>query len=113
MAPSLGLGLSLQAHVSLDHHLSLKFNFDDHNCDLLDHYNSFTDIHVQGYEADNPNIELLRLKNFTIGSKLPDDEVVRPGGLDRIASLVGTMTPFVSSPPRVLHFHLSSSRVAA
>ncbi|ERF74732.1 hypothetical protein EPUS_04901 [Endocarpon pusillum Z07020] len=50
----------------------------------------------KGYEADNPNIELLRLKNFTIGRKLQDDEVVGPGGLDRIASLVGTMTPFVT-----------------
>ncbi|KAF7508471.1 hypothetical protein GJ744_009184 [Endocarpon pusillum] len=50
----------------------------------------------KGYEADNPNIELLRLKNFTIGRKLQDDEVVGPGGLDRVASLVGTMTPFVT-----------------
>jgi len=53
----------------------------------------------QGYGADNPNIELLRLKNFTIGKTLEDKEVVAPGGLDRIAGLVGTMAPFVSSPP--------------
>jgi Conserved hypothetical protein (DUF2461) len=52
----------------------------------------------QGYDANNPNIELLRLKNFTIGKKLQDKEVVAPGGLDKIAGLVGTMAPFVSSP---------------
>jgi Conserved hypothetical protein (DUF2461) len=52
----------------------------------------------QGYEANNPNIELLRLKNFTIGKKLEDKEVVAPGGLGRIAGLVGTLAPFVSSP---------------
>jgi Conserved hypothetical protein (DUF2461) len=51
---------------------------------------------MQGYEADNPNIELLRLKNFTIGTKLKDEEVIGPGCLDRIAGLVGTMSPFVS-----------------
>lgn len=58
----------------------------------------FAKINMQGYEADNPNIELLRLKNFTIGRNLKDEEVVGPGGLDRIAGLVGTMAPFVSSP---------------
>lgn len=86
-------------HISLGYYLPSKFNFDDHNCDLLDHHSSFANIDVQGYEADNPNIELLRLKNFTIGRKLQDHEVVGPGALDRIASLVGTMTPFVRSPP--------------
>jgi Conserved hypothetical protein (DUF2461) len=51
---------------------------------------------MQGYEADNPNIEFLRLKNFTIGRKLKDEEVLGPGSLDIIAGLVGTMAPFVS-----------------
>lgn len=63
----------------------------------------------QGYDADNPNIDLLKLKNFTIGRKLKDEEVVGPGCLDRIATLVGTMSTFVSAasvlspPPSVLH----------
>jgi hypothetical protein len=51
---------------------------------------------LQGYEADNPNIDLLRLRNYTIGKKLKDDEVVGSGGLDRIAELIGILTPFVS-----------------
>lgn len=63
---------------------------------------------MQGYAADHPNIELLRLKNFTIGRKLKDEEVVGPGCLDRIVGLVGTMAPFVSPPCSVLLFNLSS-----
>ncbi|KAK4694716.1 hypothetical protein P7C71_g2911, partial [Lecanoromycetidae sp. Uapishka_2] len=50
----------------------------------------------KGYDADNPNIDLLRLRNYTIGKKLKDDEVLGPGGLDRIANLIGVLTPFVS-----------------
>ena len=51
---------------------------------------------LQGYEIDNPNIDLLKLRNFTIGKKLKDEEVLGPGGLNRIATLVGILTPFVS-----------------
>ncbi|KAK0507353.1 hypothetical protein JMJ35_010391 [Cladonia borealis] len=50
----------------------------------------------KGYEADNPNIDLLRLRNYTIGHKLKDDEVLGPGGLGRIAQLIGILTPFVT-----------------
>jgi len=38
----------------------------------------------------------LRLRNYTIGKKLKDDEVLDPGGLKRIADLIGILTPFVS-----------------
>ena len=51
---------------------------------------------MQGYDADNPNIELLRLRNFTIGKKISDEQVTSPSGLDTIVNLIGTMTPFVS-----------------
>ena len=50
----------------------------------------------QGYDVDNPNIDLLKLRNYTIGKKLKDDEVLGAGGLDRITNLLGTLTPFVS-----------------
>jgi len=46
--------------------------------------------------VENPNIELLRLRNYTIGRKLKDDEVLGSGGLKRIADLIGVLTPFVS-----------------
>ncbi len=45
---------------------------------------------------ENANIELLRLRNYTIGKKLKDDEVLGSGGLKRIADLIGILTPFVS-----------------
>ncbi|MCJ1252077.1 hypothetical protein MMC30_009315 [Trapelia coarctata] len=49
----------------------------------------------KGFDADNPNIEILRLKNYTIGCKLKDDEVVS-SGITRISELVGIMAPFVT-----------------
>lgn len=52
---------------------------------------------LQGYEADNPNIDLLRLRNYTIGRKLKDAEVVGPGALDAIVDLMGALAPFVRS----------------
>lgn len=54
---------------------------------------------MQGYDGDNPNIELLKLRNFTIGKKISDEEVTGPHGLQIIVDLIGTMTPFVSFPP--------------
>lgn len=50
----------------------------------------------KGYEADNPNIELLKLKNFTIGKKLKDEEVADLTGIETIAQLIATMAPFVT-----------------
>lgn len=58
-------------------------------------FNRLTDI-AEGYEETNKNIELLRLRNFTMGKKLKDDEVLGRGGLQRIVDLLGTLTPFVS-----------------
>ena len=51
---------------------------------------------LQDYTEDHPNIELLRLRNYTMGRKLKDDEVLGPGGLSRIVDLLATLTPFVS-----------------
>ncbi|MCJ1485522.1 hypothetical protein MMC06_005697 [Schaereria dolodes] len=50
----------------------------------------------KGFNAENPNIDLLRLRNFTIGRKLKDEEVVGPKGLGRVVELIGTMTPFIT-----------------
>ena len=51
---------------------------------------------MQGFDADHPNINILRLRNYTIGKRVSDDEVTGPNGLSRIADLVGILTPFVS-----------------
>ncbi|KAF1963181.1 hypothetical protein CC80DRAFT_487575 [Byssothecium circinans] len=52
--------------------------------------------HPKDYSGDHKDIELLRLRSFTLGTKLSDDEVVGAKGLDRIAELIGCMVPFVS-----------------
>ncbi|KAL8991623.1 MAG: hypothetical protein Q9169_007811 [Polycauliona sp. 2 TL-2023] len=50
----------------------------------------------KGYDAENPNISLLRLRNYTAGRKLSDEEVVGPKGPERIASLMATLKPFIT-----------------
>ncbi|KAI9891865.1 MAG: hypothetical protein M1814_002250 [Vezdaea aestivalis] len=50
----------------------------------------------KGYDLDNKNLDLLRLKSYTVGTKLTDDEVIGPNGLTRIADLVGWMSPFIT-----------------
>ncbi|KAJ5595542.1 uncharacterized protein N7459_001750, partial [Penicillium hispanicum] len=50
----------------------------------------------KGYEADNQNIKLLRLRSFTLGRPIPDAELMAADAQDRIAALVGVMEPFVT-----------------
>ncbi|PVH98369.1 hypothetical protein DM02DRAFT_477706, partial [Periconia macrospinosa] len=52
--------------------------------------------HPKGYDANHKDIELLRLRSFTVGTKLRDDEVVGEGGLERIAQLISCMVPFIT-----------------
>lgn len=61
------------------------------------HSNARADLD-KGYDADHPNIDLLRLKNFTMGKKLEDKDITSADFLNRVASLVETMVPFVSRP---------------
>jgi len=48
------------------------------------------------YDANHADIALLRLRNFTVGRKLKDEEVVGEGGLGRVLELLGCLVPFVS-----------------
>lgn len=50
----------------------------------------------QGYDQEHENIELLRLRNFTMGKPLPDAELLSANAQDKIAELIGVMVPFVS-----------------
>ncbi|KAJ5241906.1 Conserved hypothetical protein CHP02453 [Penicillium citrinum] len=50
----------------------------------------------KGYEADNPNIQLLRLRSFTIGRPISDAEIMATDAQHRIAALIGVMEPFVT-----------------
>ncbi|KAM0700455.1 hypothetical protein Q7P35_012176 [Cladosporium inversicolor] len=51
---------------------------------------------ASGYDADHPDIELLRLRNFTIGRSLTEDELLGPGGLERVSELLGSLKPFIT-----------------
>ncbi|QKX57050.1 uncharacterized protein TRUGW13939_04158 [Talaromyces rugulosus] len=50
----------------------------------------------KGYNQDNPNIELLRLRSFTVGKALPDDVFLGPNAQERIGNLIEVLVPFVS-----------------
>ncbi|KAH6351607.1 hypothetical protein HBI37_037130 [Parastagonospora nodorum] len=52
--------------------------------------------HPKGYDQDHKDIDLLRLRNFTLSKKLSDTDVTGPGGLKRIAELVACLLPFIT-----------------
>lgn len=54
------------------------------------------------YDAGHPDIDLLRLRNYTIGRKLSDEEVLGEPGMQRIAQLLAALFPFVSDPCSLL-----------
>jgi len=56
---------------------------------------------MQGYEADHRDIDLLRLKSFTIGRSLHEDEITKPDFMSRIVELMTVMEPFVSRSSRL------------
>ncbi|RLL94039.1 hypothetical protein CFD26_103017 [Aspergillus turcosus] len=56
----------------------------------------------KGYEGDNENIELLRLRSFTIGKPLSDSEFMASNVQERIAAIIGVMEPFIQGPCLVL-----------
>ncbi|CRL18181.1 Conserved hypothetical protein CHP02453 [Penicillium camemberti] len=71
---------------------------DDAVVDAFTHHNRESALKTKpkGYEADNTNIKLLRLRSFTIGKPIPDDELTGEDAQEKIATLVGVMEPFVT-----------------
>lgn len=51
---------------------------------------------LQGYEADHRDIELLRLRSFTIGRSLKEEEIIGSDFMARVVGLMTIMEPFVS-----------------
>ncbi len=49
----------------------------------------------QGYDADNPAVEYLKLKSFTVTSPLPDEELTNPKLLSNIVDHFRAMKPLV------------------
>ncbi|KAF2629734.1 hypothetical protein BU25DRAFT_489737 [Macroventuria anomochaeta] len=52
--------------------------------------------HPKDFPIDHKDIDLLRLRSFTLGKKLSDEEVVGPEGMDRIAGLISCIEPFIT-----------------
>jgi len=50
---------------------------------------------VQGFDADHKDLNLLRLRNFTLGKKISDADVLSEDGIDKIADIIGALVPWV------------------
>ncbi|KAE9979789.1 hypothetical protein BLS_009471 [Venturia inaequalis] len=50
----------------------------------------------KGFDADHKDIDLLRLKSFTLTRNLDDKEVLGQQGLARISELIATLVPFIT-----------------
>lgn len=51
---------------------------------------------TQGFDADHRDIELLKLRNFTVGKKIPDSVFTSDDSQDRIADTIRAMVGYVS-----------------
>lgn len=71
------------------HHCA-RLHADPRNLPLTNH---------QGYDADNENIKLLRLRSFTIGKPIADEDLTGDDAQEKIISLIEIMEPFVSIAP--------------
>ncbi len=49
----------------------------------------------QGYSEDNPAIEYLKLKSFTVGTPIDDADLTKKGLAKKIITAYDTMKPFV------------------
>lgn len=49
----------------------------------------------QGYTADNPAIEVLKMKSFTAGHNFTDEQVTSKGFEKKVVEVFAAMTPFV------------------
>ncbi|SMR52123.1 unnamed protein product [Zymoseptoria tritici ST99CH_3D1] len=50
----------------------------------------------KGYDGDHPDIELLRLRNYTVGKKIPSEELLGEDGAKRVAELLATLKPMIT-----------------
>lgn len=50
----------------------------------------------QGFDVTHQDINLLRLKSFTVGHNIKDEELTNEDTVQTIADLIGSMVPFVS-----------------
>ncbi len=49
----------------------------------------------QGYDAANPAIDYLKMKDWTVGAPLKDDALTRKDALEKVVGIFTTMKPFI------------------
>ncbi|KAK6350357.1 hypothetical protein TWF696_006589 [Orbilia brochopaga] len=50
----------------------------------------------KGYDKEHPDIDLLRLKSYTVGKRITDAEMLLPNAMDQLVELIRVLEPFVS-----------------
>ncbi|KAJ6262109.1 hypothetical protein Dda_2914 [Drechslerella dactyloides] len=50
----------------------------------------------KGYDKEHPDIELLRLKSYTVGKRITDAEILLPNAMEQLVEIIRTLEPFVS-----------------
>ncbi len=50
----------------------------------------------QGFSPDHRDIHLLKLRNYTIGRQIPDEELHSDDAQEKIMEVIRAMVPFVS-----------------
>ena len=52
----------------------------------------------KGFAPEHRDMALLKLRNFTVGKKVPDGVFTAEGGQEEVAGVIGAMVGFVSTP---------------
>ncbi|KAH7629861.1 hypothetical protein B0T09DRAFT_137933 [Sordaria sp. MPI-SDFR-AT-0083] len=56
----------------------------------------------KGFDAEHRDIELLKLRNFTVGKKLPDSVFTSEDGQEQVLNVIRAMVPFVTHLNRIV-----------
>jgi len=59
-------------------------------------------IKPKGFVADHRDIALLKLRNYTVGKKIPDTYLTDAGGQEKVAEIIGSMVAFVTHLNRIV-----------
>ncbi len=57
----------------------------------------------QGFHPEHRNIELLKLRNYTVGKKIDDSALTSDNAQDQVMAVITPLVEFVGSPPSPYH----------
>jgi hypothetical protein len=60
-------------------------------------------VYSQGFDADHRDIELLKLRNFTVSKRIPDSVFTAEDSQDKIVDIIRPMVGYVSSVATFLY----------